>query len=119
MSNKFKTDYDSEEDLLYLYNDGKKASGSIEFDDLVVDLEKKGEIVGLEIFGASKYLSELTGKKISKSDLQKIEETEFSFTAKKGTIIIKIALPIENMLVPAAIAVQNMRYKSPAIACAR
>ena len=119
MSDKFRTDYDFEEDLLYLYNEAKKSKGSIEFDDLVVDLEKKGAIVGLEIFNASKYLSELTNKKITKKNLKKIEHATFSFTTKKGTIIIKITLPIEKQLIPATIAIQNMQYKSPALAYAQ
>jgi len=116
MSGKFRLDYDSEEDLLYLYNENKKSKGSVEFGDLIVDLEKKGEIVGLEIFDASKYLSQLTNKKITKSVLKKIEKAGFSFTEKKGTIIIKIVLPIEKEKVPATIAIQNLRYKSPALA---
>ncbi len=119
MPGKFRLDYDSGEDLLYLYNENRKSKGSIEFGDLIVDLEKNGEIAGLEIFGASKYLSELTGKKISKSALKKIENAEFSFTEKKGTIIIKIVLPLEKEKVPATIAIQNIHYKSPAMAHAR
>ena len=119
MSSEFKIDYDSEEDLLYLYSKGKKSSGSIEFGELVVDLEKKGEIVGLEVFDASQYLSELTNKKISRQDLEKMENAEFSFTAKKGTIMIKIVLPIQKEQVPATIAIQNMNYRSPAMAYAR
>jgi len=118
MLSKFKVDYDSDEDLLYLYNTNKKSKGSIEFGDLIVDLEKKGEIVGLEIFGASKYLSELTNRRITKQSLKKIEKANFSFITKKGTIIIKIVLPIEREKVPATIAIQNMEYQSPALAYA-
>ncbi|PIU21244.1 MAG: hypothetical protein COT15_03150 [Candidatus Diapherotrites archaeon CG08_land_8_20_14_0_20_34_12] len=113
MLSKFKTDYDAEEDLLYLYNENKKSKGSIEFGDLIVDLEKQGTIVGLEIFEASKYLSELTNKKITKEILDKMQKTTISFVTKKGTTIIKISLPIEKGEVPATIAIQNMHYKSP------
>lgn len=109
----FKLDYSFEDDLLYLYNENKKSNGSIEFGDLIVDLEKKGEVVGLEIFDASKYLSELTSKKISKQNLKKIEKASFSFTSKKGTILIKIILPIKKEKSPATITIQNINYKSP------
>ncbi len=119
MSSKFKIDYDVEEDLLYIYNENKKSSGSIEFGDLIVDLEKKGSVVGLEIFGASNYLSELTNKKITKKDLEKMENAVFSFTTRKGTIIIKVMLPLKKEHVPATIAVQDMHYKSPVLAQAR
>jgi len=79
MLSKFKTDYDAEEDLLYLYNENKKSKGSIEFGDLIVDLEKQGTIVGLEIFEASKYLSELTNKKITKEILDKMQKNNHLF----------------------------------------
>ena len=118
MSSKFRVDYDFEEDLLYLYNEDKKSKGSIEFGELIVDLQKRGEIVGLEIFEASKYLSELTNKKISKEGLKKIEKAAFSFSTKKGTTIIKIMLPLEKEQVPATIAIQNMHYRSPIMAYA-
>lgn len=113
MLNEFKLDYSFEDDLLYLYNENKKSNGSIEFGDLIVDLEKKGEVVGLEIFDASKYLSELTNKKITKQNLKRIEKAYFSFTSKKGTILIKIILPIKKEKIPATIAIQNIHYKSP------
>ncbi len=116
MQNKFKLDYDFEEDLLYLYNENKKSKGSIELGELIVDLEKKGEVVGLEIFEASKYLSELTNKKISKESLKKIEKASISFISKKGTILIKILLPIKKTEIPATIAIQNIKYKSPVTA---
>jgi len=118
MLSKFRIDYDFDEDLLYFYNESKKSSGSIELGEIIVDLEKKGEIVGLEMFGASKYLSELTNKKISKESLKKMQKADFSFMAKKGTTIIKICLMIEKEQVPATIAIQNMHYKSPITAYA-
>lgn len=85
MPNKFNLDYDAEEDLLYLYSPGKKSKGSIELGELVVDLEKGGNVVGLEIFNASRYLSDLTNRKITKENLKKIERAEFSFSTRKGT----------------------------------
>ena len=116
MPNKFKSDYDLEEDLLYLYNENKKSRGGIEFGDLIIDLEGRGEIVGVEIFGASKYLSELTNKKITKGNLKKIQRAAFSFSIKRGIIVIKIVLPIDKEEVPATIAIQNMHYRSPTTA---
>ncbi len=112
MLSKFKLDYDFKEDLLYLYNEKKKSNGSIEFGEIVVDLEKKGEVVGLEIFEASKYLSELTNRKITKQNLKKINTAKFSFNSKKGTILIRIILLIEKEEIPASIALQNMNYQS-------
>ncbi len=109
-------DYDSKNDLLYLFNPAKKSKGSIEFGELVIDLEKKGEITGIEIFDASKYLSELTSRKISKKALKELENASFTCSNRKGTVIIKITLttPLEKILAP--LAIQDLNYKSPLIA---
>ncbi|MBN2127086.1 MAG: DUF2283 domain-containing protein, partial [Candidatus Diapherotrites archaeon] len=108
----FESDYDFQEDLLYLYNKSKKSKGSIELGELIIDLEKKGEIVGLEIFNASKYLSNLTNKKITKSDLKKIKPPVISFTPLNGVILIKLIFSIEKEKILATIAIQNMNYSS-------
>lgn len=119
MLSKFKTDYDFEEDLLFIYNPKVKSKGSIEFGELIIDLEKQGRIVGLEIFNASKYLSELTNKKITKSQLKKIDKASLTVTEKKGTIIIKIVISLEKEKVPATIAIQDFQYQSPITALVR
>jgi hypothetical protein len=48
-----------------------------------------------------------------------MQNAKFSFATKKGTILIKILLPIEKQEVPASIAIQNINYKSPVMAFAR
>ncbi|HZX34022.1 MAG TPA: DUF2283 domain-containing protein, partial [archaeon] len=108
--------YDYAEDSLFMYNEKKKSGGSVELGELVIDLDRAGNVAALEISGASKYLSELTGRKLSRAQLKKMDEAAITVNAKKGTIIIKIFLPIENEKVPATIAVQNMNYNSPALA---
>lgn len=117
MQESFKVDYDSGEDILFAYNSSVKSSGSVELGELVIDLDRAGEIVALEVFNASSYLSELTNKRISKELLKKMEKALVSFTARGGTTIIKIFLQVEKETVPATIAIQNMHYKSPIMAC--
>lgn len=111
---KFNLDYDRGEDLLYIYNPAKKSKGSVEFGELVVDLEKEGGIAGLEIFGASKYLSELTNRKITKESIGRMDGAKISLSTGKGTTVIRILLLLEKEEVPAAIAIQNVNYRSPA-----
>lgn len=113
---KFKVDYDSKEDLLYFYDTDKKAKGSVEFGELIIDLAKNGSIVGLELFDASEYLSQLTNKKITKHQLKNVKRCSMSAIQKKGTTIIKILLSIENKELLAPIAIQNIQYRSPIFA---
>lgn len=119
MQGKFKLDYDFVEDLFFLYNEEKKSKGSVEFGDLVVDVGADCSIVGMEIFEASKYLSGLTNKRITKETLSRARNASFSFTRKKGTVLVKIVLPIDNERVPATIAIPSVGYTSPALAVAR
>ncbi len=62
--------------------------------------------------------SELTNKRITKARLKKIQKATFSATANKGTVLVKIILPIEKEKVPATIAIRNMGYRSPVMAYA-
>jgi len=119
MQSEFKIDYDLEEDLLFLYDENRKSQGSVEFGDLIVDLEREGKICGLELFEASKYLTDLTGRKIGREDLEKIQKAKISIIEKKGTTIIKMILIIEQEAIPASIAIQNIHYKSPILAKAK
>jgi len=51
-----KVDYDSTQDILYLYKKGEKAKFSVELKNFVIDVADDNKIVGLEIFNASKIL---------------------------------------------------------------
>ena len=116
MFREFKIDYDFDADLLYCYDGKRHSKGSIELGSLVIDFEKQGAVVGLEVFDASGYLSELTNRKVTKKALQNITKAQFSSTEKKGTLILKLILPLEKENVPATIAIQDMLYRSPLLA---
>lgn len=118
MQNRFKSDYDREEDMLFLYDSAKKSSGSIEFGDLVVDFDRGGAVSAVEIFNASGYLSKLTGLRITKASLGSASGISFSATEMKGTVIIKMILLLKGKEVPASIAVPSAAYHSPALAYA-
>jgi len=62
--------YDSEEDILYVYSVNRRASDSLDLEDYIIDFDKRGDIVGIEIMGASKVLSKLFGSKITPEELE-------------------------------------------------
>lgn len=115
MLNEFKFDYDPEEDLLYIYDENKKSKGSVEFADLIIDLDKNQNVVALEIFDASRYLSYLTNRRITKKQLKEIEKATLYFSVKKGLILIKFFLPLKKERIPVPIMIQNMHYHSPSL----
>jgi len=75
--------YDSEGDVLSVFDPKNSPSETIEFSDILnIDISKEGAVVGLEIFSASKFfealnnginkefLKELTGAKIKWVDFR-------------------------------------------------
>jgi uncharacterized protein YuzE len=68
--------YDAKHDMAYIRFSGKKPDGAIEIDEgVVLDTTADDEIVGIEIFNASKRLPvkslfrlEITGKPYSKGE---------------------------------------------------
>jgi len=58
-----KIDYDKEADALYIYlRKGKVSRSKPEGDDFVIDVDKEGRIIGLEVLNASRYMKRKSGK---------------------------------------------------------
>ena len=51
-----KKDYDFKEDILYIFPKKREYDSSFQTDNFIFDLDKKGEIAGLEILNASNTL---------------------------------------------------------------
>ena len=57
---KFKSSYNSEDDVLYIYEPKKKSKESIELEeDLVIDIDKNKNLVALQIFYANEFFKAL------------------------------------------------------------
>jgi len=108
--------YDYGEDNLYLYRE-KKSYGSIEFgEDIIIDFDKNLNIVAVEFLNASKILTMLTGKKITKKELGTIKETDLLSERKGGLIIAFFKLVMEKLSIEERLSLQDIKYKSPALA---
>lgn len=77
-------DYDYKNDLLYFKIKNREYDSSLDFGNLVADIDKEGFITGLRIFDASKILG------IPKVALKNVQEFEFNTSAEDN--IIKIQL---------------------------
>ena len=53
---KGKFDYDFTEDVIYIYPKKRTYASSIQIGNMILDLDKRRKIVGLEILEASKFL---------------------------------------------------------------
>ena len=79
---KVEFNYDPSDDVLYLYNKNNESHYSVDFsDEMIADIDAKGKISGLEIFGASKEFD------VPKNSLKEIKSAELSNLSKNGAII--------------------------------
>lgn len=117
MAGNFSSDYDYRENILYIHSTEKKADHSVDLGEMAVDVDKDGRISGVEIFSASKTLSELTNRKITRQELKKISQVSLTSSPKKGTVLIRVVLQLEKET-SLMMAIQNPKYKSHAIVSA-
>ena len=75
----YRFEYDSEDDVLYIQNDVKEVEESVQFsEDIVLDLDKNGNVIGLEVFYASEFLG-LFNKEINKEFLKGLEVASLEY----------------------------------------
>src|SRR3989338_9230997 len=84
-----KFEYESRNDLLYLYDEKQKVDSSITLGDFHFEVNKYLEIVGIEVLNAPEILREYT---ISKEILTKIEDVELKVVRRKNSVIVSIVL---------------------------
>jgi len=74
--NNYQYEYNSEDDVLYIKNSMKEVEESVEVsDDLILDLDKNGMVVGIEIFYASEFFGAFN-KEVDKKFLANLEDVQ-------------------------------------------
>lgn len=71
LEGKGEMDYDYVNDILFFKVEDREYDFSLEFQNMVVDIDKEKFIVGIQIFDASEFL------RINKADLRKITKWRF------------------------------------------
>ncbi len=114
---KFNISYDQDNDVLYLSNKQLDVEESVELtEDIVIDLNKKDELVGLEIFNAYKFLNTLN-EKISKDILSKMNNVNLELKRYKSYYLISISFEHNNQKYKEKLpAFTDQEYESPLIA---
>ena len=88
----FKSHYDVEDDVLYIYNADKQVEESIEFsEDIVLDIDENGEVIGLEVFYASEFLQAFN-KTIDKDFLESLKEASLEYKNLRNMLFIVAVL---------------------------
>jgi uncharacterized protein YuzE len=111
-------DYDRDEDVLYVYS-GAKVKESIEvLDDIVVDIDRDGKFVGLEMFDAHKFLGTLN-EKITKDVLENIKTAKVRVKNYRNYVILTLMIPIGKSIVEEKLPAFSLsKYESPLVASA-
>jgi len=93
-------DYDDEFDILYLRKEGEKVSFSIKLgNNILADVTKSHKIVGIEVFGASKFL------KLSSKELKDIKAAKFGTIDKPSMYGVFYALSVGKLQIENELAV--------------
>lgn len=113
----YKFDYDAEDDVLYIQNAEKEVEESIEVsEDIVIDLDKEGRIIGIEIFYASEFLS-IFNKEINKAYLENLESAGLEYKEFRNNWFITIVLKSNQKIIYQAMPpLRKSEYISPLIA---
>lgn len=87
-------DYDYADDILFFKVKNREYDFSIEFQNMVIDIDEEKFIVGIQIFGASKFL------RMSKINLREIPKWQFKAKIEGGIIEFRLnyQLQIRNKI---------------------
>lgn len=81
-------DYDYKHDILFFKTSERYYVKSIELDNIILDIDKKGFIVGIQIFEASKFLN------LPKNTLLKVPNWEFKANVNNGKLEIRLTFQV-------------------------
>ncbi len=83
-----KVDYDYRYDILFFRTKDREYAKSIEVGNVVLDIDTEGFIVGIQIFGAAKFL------KTYKYALMKVSKWGFEATVKDNRVELRLAFEV-------------------------
>jgi uncharacterized protein YuzE len=77
-------DYDYVNDILFFKVKNREYNFSIEFQNMIIDIDEEKFIIGMQIFGASKFLM------MSKINLREIPKWQFKAKINEGIIELRL-----------------------------
>ena len=106
--------YNQEDDVLYIQNVVEDVEESIEFsEDIVLDLDKKGNVIGVEIFYASEFLG-LFNDEINKEFLKELKDAYIEYKDFRNMWFIVLVLNSKTKLIRQAMPpLRKSEYISP------
>tara|TARA_Y100000310_G_scaffold4452_1_gene5369 strand:- start:379 stop:750 length:372 start_codon:yes stop_codon:yes gene_type:complete len=112
----FEAVYEKEEDMLFVYSKRNKTKESVEvMDDIVIDLDKDNNLVGIEVYDASKFFNSMDSK-INEEILEKLKEVKVGIKKYRNYVFITIVFNVEGLTLSEKLPGISLReYESPLI----
>jgi len=113
---KYRFDYDIDDDVLYIQNAVEEVEESVEFsEDIVLDLDKEGRAIGVEIFYASEFFN-IFNKTINKNFLENLEEAHIEYKEFRNVFFIILILKSKGQIIRQPMPpLRKSEYVSPLI----
>ena len=113
----FRFDYDKEDDVLYICDALKKVKESVEFsEDIVLDLDNVGIVIGVELFYASDFF-DLFNKEIDKEFLINLQDAGLEYKDYRNVWYVLLVLKSRGKQITQALPpLRKSEYVSPLIA---
>jgi uncharacterized protein YuzE len=109
---KFNFDYDLESDDLFVYLEGKKSKGAIELGNFILDFDKRGDLVAIQILNISDVLNKFFSKIKDISKVKEIKTDRINLRNMEG---IKFSISDEFNEESANFLIPHIREKSPVL----
>lgn len=109
---KFNFSYDEGNDDLFVYLDGKKSAGAVELGNFILDFDKNGNLVAMQILNVSDVLSKILSKMIA---LDKIKEIRMEIINFRNMDAIKFSIADNHNKETPTILVPHIRERSPVL----
>ncbi len=112
----FNVVYDRENDMLYLHSKNGKAKESVEVvEDIVLDIDKNNNLVGIEFFYASEFFKALD-RVINENVLENLKNVKIRINHYRNYIIISLDLEFNGKLIKEKLPPLSLReYESPLV----
>ena len=108
----FKYSYDQENDNLFIYLENSKSKGAIELGNFVFDLDKENNLVGIQIFEASKVLARILS---NLAELTEIKEIKIETNNFRNMRAVKISIVSSLGKSEGVLALPDLNFQSPAL----
>lgn len=110
----YKFHYDKEHDVLYIRNALKRVEESIEFsEDIVLDLDSDGKVIGVELFYASEFFN-LLNKSIDKDFLISLQNASLDYKDFRNMHFVALVLKSQDKeIIQLLPPLRKNEYSSP------